>query len=171
MTNTYDISDITDRLEDLDSYLDDLENALESAREARSDMAEYAEQIGTICHLRHLVDTFAAYPHLQGELADYVAEHEPSMPERTARMFRTLLQLLECADLAAPEPPEPSILSDGTITLHLAATPAELRTLLRAVHSELQAPFSTYAEHTEYHRELLAASSRLTALLEKLPSL
>ncbi|MBQ4594769.1 MAG: hypothetical protein IJA81_09060 [Akkermansia sp.] len=163
---TYDISDITDRLEDLDSYLDYLETALESAREARSDMAEYAEQIGTFCHLQHLVDTFTADPHLHADLAEYVAAHEPAMPERTARMFRTLLALLEYAELAAPEPPEPSFCNDGTLTLQLAVTPAELRTLLRAVRSEL----GRSPEHQPYHRELLAASSRLTALLEKLPA-
>lgn len=168
--NTYDISDITDRLEDLDSYLDDLENALESAREARSDMAEYAEQIGNIYHLRHLVDTFNAEPHLHADLADYVAEHEPAMPERTARMFRTLLALLEYADLAAPEPPEPSPLNDGTITLQLAVTPSELRTIVGALSSELQAPFSTSAEHADYRRELIALQARTSRLLEKLPS-
>lgn len=167
---TYDISDITDRLEDLDSYLDYLETALESAREARSDMAEYAEQIGTFCHLQHLVDTFTADPHLHADLAEYVAAHEPAMPERTARMFRTLLQLLEYAELAAPEPPEPSFCNDGTLTLQLAVTPSELRTIADALRSELQAPFSTSAEHAEYRRELTALQARTSRLLEKLPA-
>lgn len=163
--STYDITDITDRLEDLETYLDDLETELQNARDAQRDLQEYAEDIGTVYHLQKLADAFMADPHLHADLQRYVHEHEPAMDYRTAAMFRKLLELFDAADAAADEPAAPQLFNmpqNNGRSLQLAITLTELRTLLACTGAKL----GNHTRGKEATRaEVIALDARLQTML------
>lgn len=131
----YTITNITDRLDDLNTYLYDLETALESAKEAREDLQRYATDLET---LDTIADKINAHPHLHTDLLDYIAEHRHTWPHRTETMFTTLAELLATAASVADTPHPPT--SPDTESITLTITPEQLIELIDAIKNLIGTP-------------------------------
>lgn len=137
----YTITNITDRLDDLNTYLDDLETALESAKDAREDLQRYATDLDRLDNFALLADKINAHPHLHTDLLDYIAEHRHTWPHRTETMFTTLADLLITAAEVADTPHPPT--SPDTESITLTITPEQLTELIDAIKNLIGTPSDT----------------------------
>ena len=170
MNTQYDITDITDRLEDLDSYLDDLETALESARDAKRDMENYAQNIAELDALRTLAEAFTN-DGLPARLEDYIAAHRHEWDHPTEQLFNRLADLLaQAEDIQATGDTPLLTAASVAVSYNLCISRDELATIERALASALVS-FEPHAwltpELTLFHRNL----SDLQLRLAKLPHL
>ena len=166
MNIQYDSTDITDRLEDLDSDLDDLETALESARDAPRDMQNYAQDIAALDTMRTLAEAFAA-DGLPSQLEDYIAAHRHAWDHPTEQLFKRLAELLTHAESIQANSATPLLTAaSDAVSYQLCISRDELATIKKAIIHELD-PLEWRAEVTPYERNLRDLALRLA----KLPTL
>jgi chaperonin cofactor prefoldin len=88
--NTYTVQDITNRLEDLDTYLDDLEMQLENARDARRELEEMVSVLSGLEKLQENTEKISLSPYLLTDLLTYREKHGGAWDYKTAALFDDL---------------------------------------------------------------------------------